>query len=37
MITHDLDAEDLIGNKVLAIKDGAVEMHETNKYLEMYK
>lgn len=37
MITHDLDAEDLIGNKVLAIKDGAVEMYETNKYLEMYK
>ena len=37
MITHDLDVEDLIGDKVLAIKNGVVEMYKTNKYLEMYK
>ena len=29
MITNDLDAEDSIGNKILAIKEGEVKMKET--------
>lgn len=37
MITHDLDAEDLIGNKVAAIKNGRVSMYETKAYLESYR
>ena len=37
MITHDLDADDLIGNKVLAIKEGKVALENTEKYLEAYK
>lgn len=37
MITHDLDADDLIGNKVLAIKDGKVQCATTEKFLEAYR
>ena len=37
MITHDLDADDLIGNKVLALKEGGVTLEDTQKYLEDYK
>ena len=37
MITHDLDADDLIGNKVLAIKEGKVTLLGTDKFLEAYK
>lgn len=37
MITHDLDADDLIGNKVIAISDGVVKMTTTEKYLEGYQ
>ena len=37
MITHDLDAEDLIGNKVVAIQKGEVEELTTTKYLEKFK
>lgn len=37
MITHDLDADDLIGNKVIAIKDGVVNITTTKKYLENYR
>ena len=37
MITHDLDADDLIGNKVLALKEGSVTLEDTQKYLEAYK
>lgn len=37
MITHDLDADDLIGNKVLAIKEGKVALTTTAEYLEAYK
>jgi zinc transport system ATP-binding protein len=37
MITHDLDADDLIGNKVIAIKEGKVTLSETNDYLKELK
>ncbi|MBR3257066.1 metal ABC transporter ATP-binding protein [Candidatus Saccharibacteria bacterium] len=37
MITHDLDAEDLIGNKVLSIEDGEIKMEKTEKFLEKYR
>ena len=37
MITHDLDADDLIGDKVVAIKDGVVNITTTKKYLENYR
>jgi len=37
MITHDLDADDLIGNKVIAIKDGAVNITTTKEYLRSYR
>ncbi|MBR3377863.1 ATP-binding cassette domain-containing protein [Candidatus Saccharibacteria bacterium] len=37
MITHDLDADDLIGNKVIAIDEGVVKMTTTEKYLEGYQ
>lgn len=37
MITHDLDADDLIGDKVLAIKDGKVELKTTKSFLRSYK
>ena len=37
MITHDIDAEDLIGNKVLAIEDGEVLMCSTQEYLGRYR
>ena len=37
MITHDLDADDLIGNKVLAVKEGKVALSTTEEYLEAYR
>ncbi len=37
MITHDLDTEDLIGNKVLSINNSEVCMNTTTKYLESYR
>lgn len=37
MITHDLDADDLIGNKVIAIKDGVVKITTTGEYLRSYR
>ena len=37
MITHDLDVDDLIGNKIVFIKDGKVESVETEKYLRSYR
>ena len=33
MITHDLDADDLIGNKIIAIKEGRVSISATKDYL----
>lgn len=37
MITHDLDADDLIGDKVLAIDDGKISHSTTKTYLENYR
>ena len=37
MITHDLDADDLIGNKIIAIKEGSARMVATKDYLEELK
>lgn len=37
MITHDLDVEDLIGNKVVAIQENKVKMCSTHEYLEQFK
>ena len=37
MITHDLDAEDLIGNKILAIEKGQIRMCSTKEYLRSYR
>ena len=37
MITHDLDADDLIGNIVIAIKEGKANIADTAEYLEAYK
>ena len=37
MITHDLDAEDLIGNKVISIKETKVECAPTAGFLRSYK
>ena len=37
MITHDLDADDLIGDKVIAINDGVVKITTTKEYLEGYR
>ncbi|MBR2997429.1 metal ABC transporter ATP-binding protein [Candidatus Saccharibacteria bacterium] len=37
MITHDLDVEDLIGNKVVAIQKGEIKEFTTVKYLEKFK
>ena len=37
MITHDLDADDLIGNKVIAIKEGVVKTTTTKEYMENYR
>ncbi|MBQ8985119.1 ABC transporter ATP-binding protein [Candidatus Saccharibacteria bacterium] len=37
MITHDLDADDLIGNKVLSIKECEVSCESTDKFLRRYK
>ncbi|MBR3323027.1 ABC transporter ATP-binding protein [Candidatus Saccharibacteria bacterium] len=37
MITHDLDAEDLIGNKIISIKETKVECYSTTDYLRSYR
>ena len=37
MITHDIDADDLIGNKVLAINGGEVKCSTTKDYLRSYR
>lgn len=37
MITHDLDSEDLIGNKILAIEDSIATMYSTGKYLRRFR
>lgn len=37
MITHDLDADDLIGNKVIALENGTATIAKTEDYLEKYK
>ena len=37
MITHDLDADDLIGNKIIAIKEGRVSISATKDYLRELK
>lgn len=37
MITHDLDADDLIGNKIVYIKNGEVGMAETQEYLRSFR
>ncbi|MBQ9180876.1 ABC transporter ATP-binding protein [Candidatus Saccharibacteria bacterium] len=37
MITHDLDADDLIGSQVLSLKDGAVELQQTADFLRSYQ
>ena len=37
MITHDLDAEDLIGNKIISIKESKVECYSTSEYLRSYR
>lgn len=37
MITHDLDADDLIGNKILAIENGRVKIHSTADFLRSYR
>lgn len=37
IITHDLDAEDLIGNKIIAIEDTQVKIYPTSTYLRRFK
>ena len=37
MITHDLDAEDLIGNKVISIKESHVKCYATQDFLRSYR
>lgn len=37
MITHDLDSEDLIGNKVLSLKNGKISSFTTVDFLRRYK
>lgn len=37
MITHDIDADDLIGNKVLSIENGETSMYSTKEYLRRYR
>ena len=37
MITHDLDAEDLIGNKIISISESKVECLPTEEYLRRFK
>lgn len=37
MITHDLDAEDLIGNKIISIKESRVECYPTSEYLRSFR
>ena len=37
MITHDLDAEDLIGNKIISIKEAKVSCESTDDYLRRYR
>lgn len=36
MITHDLDADDLIGSHVLALKEGVAMLYDTTDYLQHY-
>ena len=37
MITHDLDSEDLIGNKIISLQEGKVFCESTSEYLRRYK
>ena len=37
MITHDLDADDLIGNRVVSIKQGQVKSYKTTEFLRSFK
>ena len=37
MITHDLDAEDLIGNKIISINGGEVSCETTANFLGRYQ
>ncbi len=37
MITHDLDTADLIGNKIISIKESKVECYSTSDYLRRFK
>lgn len=37
MITHDLDVDDLIGNRVFAIKDATLTTFTTKKYLRSFR
>lgn len=37
MITHDLDAEDLIGNKVISIKESKVKCYLTSDYIRSFR
>lgn len=37
MITHDLDAEELIGNKIVSIKEAKVSCESTEEYLKRYR
>ena len=37
MITHDLDADDLIGNKIVSIREGKVECLPTKEYLRRFR
>ena len=34
MITHDLDHQNLIGNKILALADGVATMETTEEYVK---
>ena len=34
MITHDLDHQNLVGNKILALADGAATMETTEEYVK---
>ncbi|MBR3204386.1 metal ABC transporter ATP-binding protein [Candidatus Saccharibacteria bacterium] len=37
MITHDIDSDDLIGNKIISIKDGKVKSSTTKEFLRSYQ
>ena len=37
MVTHDLDSEDLIGNKIIAIENGRAKLYTTREYLRRFK